>query len=209
MIYCKAVKFLGVYLDSSLSWKHHIRELTTKLSSSLFLIRRVAEFANLGVLKSTYYGHFHSKISYGLIFWGNSTESIKVFKMQKYAIRLISKKTQRESCRPLFRELQILPLPGLYIYQSLVFVKNHLNEYITNNSRHEYQTRHGENLLGPQHRLTLTQKSYITMAIKFFNVIPATLKHLPVTIFKKKVKRLLLEISPYNNNEFFLSKIEI
>nr|CAI5831929.1 unnamed protein product [Callosobruchus analis] len=69
-------------------------------------------------------------------------KSIKVFKMQKYAIRLISKKTQRESCRPLFRELQILPLPGLYIYQSLVFVKNHLNEYITNNSRHEYQTRH-------------------------------------------------------------------
>jgi len=36
-----------------------------------------------------YYAFFHSVISYGLIFWGNSTDSKCAFKLQKRAIRII------------------------------------------------------------------------------------------------------------------------
>jgi hypothetical protein len=38
------------------------------------------------VMKIVYYAYFHSTMSYGIIFWGNSTDSIKIFQMQKRAI---------------------------------------------------------------------------------------------------------------------------
>jgi hypothetical protein len=41
--------------------------------------------------------------------WGNSTESAKIFKMQKRAIRIISGMKKRHSCRDLFKKLKILP----------------------------------------------------------------------------------------------------
>jgi hypothetical protein len=39
--------------------------------------------------KMAYCDYFHSAMSYGIIFWGNSTESIKIFKMQKRVTRII------------------------------------------------------------------------------------------------------------------------
>ena len=36
-----------------------------------------------------HYAPFHSVMSYGLIFWGNSTDSKCAFKLQKRAIRII------------------------------------------------------------------------------------------------------------------------
>lgn len=196
------VKFLGVYVDGCLSWKFHIRDLTSKLSSILFLLRRLTEFAPMNSLKAAYYGLFQSKLSYALIFWGNSTEWFRVFRMQKTAVRILLRKKSTDSCRPLFKKLQIVTLPGLYILQCITFIKTNILEYVTINSRHNYDTRHGNNLLRPQHRLTLTQRSYINVAIELFNSIPESYKNLPLSVFKKKTKRMLLEICPYNIEEF-------
>jgi len=42
---------------------------------------------------------------HGLPFWGNSSHSIKVFRMQKYIIHIMMGCKKRESCRNLFRKL--------------------------------------------------------------------------------------------------------
>lgn len=109
-------EFLGIYIDNILNWKTHIRELTSILSPLTYLLRRLTLISPSSVVKSAYYGLFQSRISYGLMFWGNSTNVEQVFKMQKRAIRIISGRKALDSCRPLFKELNILPLPGLYIY---------------------------------------------------------------------------------------------
>jgi hypothetical protein len=41
---------------------------------------------SITTLKIIYNLYFHSVMSYGLIFWGNSASAEKVFKMQKRAI---------------------------------------------------------------------------------------------------------------------------
>ena len=46
-----------------------------------------------------YYAFFHSIMSYNLIFWGNSTNSKRVFKLQKQAIRILMGTKNRDSCR--------------------------------------------------------------------------------------------------------------
>jgi hypothetical protein len=48
-------------------------------------------------------------------FWGNSPQSIKIFRIKKNVIRIMLGK-RRDSCRSLFREPEILPLASQYIF---------------------------------------------------------------------------------------------
>jgi hypothetical protein len=43
----------------------------------------VAYQSNTDTLKLIYFDYFHSLMKYGLIFWGNSSDSKKVFTLQK------------------------------------------------------------------------------------------------------------------------------
>jgi hypothetical protein len=54
------------------------------------------------VMKMVYNAYFHFAMSYGIIFWGNY-RSIKMFKMQKRAIRIITGSNNRDSFRDLFQ----------------------------------------------------------------------------------------------------------
>ena len=87
----QSLKFLGLSIDTTLTWKHHISELTTRLNKACYAIRSVKPFMSLEVLRSTYFSYAHSIISYGIIFWGNSSHSEEIFKVQKRIIMNLSK----------------------------------------------------------------------------------------------------------------------
>jgi hypothetical protein len=72
-------KFLGIHVDSILSWKIHIKQIIPKLSAACYAIRSIKPFMSQGTLKMVYYTYFHSIMNYGLIFWGNSSHSVKNF----------------------------------------------------------------------------------------------------------------------------------
>jgi hypothetical protein len=71
-------------------------------------------------------------MSYGVIFWGNSSNSSVIFKKQKRVIRIIMGYGYRESCRKLFKELKILTLPSQYILSLLLFVLNNRYYFVSN-----------------------------------------------------------------------------
>jgi len=63
-------------------------------------------------------------MSYGVMFWGNSSHSSVIFKMQKRVMRIIIEYGYRESCRALFTELKILTLSSQHIFSLLLFIVN-------------------------------------------------------------------------------------
>jgi hypothetical protein len=65
---------------------------------------------NTNAIIMIYHSLFHAVMTYGIIFWRNSSHGIQVFIMQKKAISIIVGHGNRESCRNLFKELKILPL---------------------------------------------------------------------------------------------------
>ena len=87
-----------------------------------------------------YHSLFHTVMTYGIIFWENSSHSIQVFRMQKKAIRVIMWRDNRESCRNLFKELKILPLMTQYILYLLTFVSNNRDQYFKNSEIHNVNT---------------------------------------------------------------------
>jgi hypothetical protein len=60
------------------------------LSAACYALRSVKPYMSQEVMKTVYYAYFHSALSHGIIFWGNSTESTKIFQMQKMAIITIT-----------------------------------------------------------------------------------------------------------------------
>jgi hypothetical protein len=67
------------------------------LSAACYALRPFKPYMSQEVLKMVYYAYFHSDMSYGIIFWGNSTDSTKIFKIQKRAIRIIIGCKNRET----------------------------------------------------------------------------------------------------------------
>jgi hypothetical protein len=92
-------------------------------------------------LKIIYSSYFHSVMSYGIIFWGNSRISGDIFKVQKRIVRILSNKTSYDSCRRLFNKLQILTVPSQYIYSLLGFVVKNENLFTSNFEVHKVHTR--------------------------------------------------------------------
>jgi hypothetical protein len=74
------------------------------------------------ILRNIYFAKFQSLVSYGLIFWGGEGESNKVLKIQKRILCLMRGVSSRTSCRPTFRELRILTVTSLYVFEILCFL---------------------------------------------------------------------------------------
>jgi hypothetical protein len=85
----KYTKFLGLDIDSFLSWKNHIDQMMIKLSTACYAVRYVKHFMSQDKLRTIYFSYFHSILSYGIICWGTSAYNSNIFKIQKRIIRII------------------------------------------------------------------------------------------------------------------------
>jgi hypothetical protein len=162
----QSLKFLGLTINASLTWKYHIGELTSRINEACYAIRSIKPFMSLDVLRSEYFLYAHSVISYGIIFWGNSSYSDEIFKTQKRIIRIIMNSSKNASCRQLFKELKILPVQSQYIFSILLFVIKNKNQFLFNSQVHKINTRQTSNLYLPSANLTVYQKGVYYSGIK-------------------------------------------
>ena len=80
--------FLGLILNSTLSWSPHINNLTTKLNSACYLSRYLKPLLPTETLRMVYFSNVHSLLSYGVIFWGNCSYSDNIFKLKREQLEL-------------------------------------------------------------------------------------------------------------------------
>jgi len=120
----ESTKFLGVILDHGLNWNEHVKQLSTKISAGLFVLRHISSYGNRNLSKLVYHGLIESFISYSIVLWGKSSKQNlnAIFKLQKRAIRYICKLRARDHCSDAFKQLNILTVPSIYIYETILFV---------------------------------------------------------------------------------------
>jgi len=144
-------------------------------------------------------------MSYGLIFWGNTTKSKCVFKLLNRAIRIIMGARNSDSCREFFKILKILPLSAQHIYSLLIFVINNRNLFLDNPELYRMKTKNSYNLHPPLSHLTKYQKGVHYAHIRIFNHLPSSIKIVAnqTKEFRKTLKKFLLDNSFYFRDEFF------
>jgi hypothetical protein len=138
----KSTNFLGVILDSNLTWELHIQKICNRISSSLFIIKRLSNLIDSDGLLSVYHGIVYPFISYGVMVWGHSARKYmkRVFTLQKKVVRCIAGLKPTVSCRESFISLSILTLFSLYIYETILFIDGKRN-CMTNDKFHAHNTR--------------------------------------------------------------------
>ena len=161
------------------------------------------------ILRMVYFSYFHSIMSYGITFWGNSYSRINIFRIQKRIIRIMTKSNKCDTCRPLFKKLGILPLPSQYIFSLLLFVVTNKNLFLLNSQIHSIYTRYSENLHLPQTGLTMVQKGVAYSGCKIYNHLPAHIKNTSnnIPLFKKLLKRLFQYVF-YSVDEYYQQKFD-
>jgi len=81
-------KFLRVTMDNTLSLKHHIYLLIKKWSMACYIIRYAKTYMSASSLKMICPAFFHSAMSKGIIFWGNSLHRSTIFDCRKQKLKL-------------------------------------------------------------------------------------------------------------------------
>ena len=128
-------KFLGVLLDNKLSWGAHINLLSNKLSRTIGILSRLKKILPCNVLLLIYNSLFTSYINYAITSWGYGT-IVRLSRLQKKAVRIITKSKYRSHSSPLFKKLKILKVEDTFKIASIryyhKFVNNTLPEYFQN-----------------------------------------------------------------------------
>lgn len=196
-----STKHLGLILDDCLSWNIHIDSLCSQLCTALFALRRIKLISTPEATKVAYHALFESRIRYGIILWGASSNNNlqRVMVLQKRAIRVMAGIAPRDSCREAYKDLKILTVTALYILEVILHAHS-LN--LTRNNRHGRETRHGHNFNLPAHRTALFAKKPSYAGAKLFNALPAHLKQLEESKLKKGLRCWLVEESIYTIGEF-------
>jgi hypothetical protein len=152
------IKFLGIYIHDSINLSCHIECSIEKLSSACYIMMSIKPFVSFNTFKTIYYSYFNIIISYGLPFWGNSPQSIKIFRKQKRIIRIMISCKRRVSCRNLFSRLEILSFVSQYIISLMLFVVKNKNLFILNYENHTTSTRQFNHFYQPIINLNIFQK---------------------------------------------------
>jgi hypothetical protein len=146
-------------------------------------------------------------MTYGIIFWGISTHSIYVFRLQTRVIRIITDSRPRDSCRQLFKKLGILPLMSQYIFSLLLPIVNNKALFQINSKIHSINTRYNSDFHRPLVNVTVYRNETYCTGIKVFNYLPTHIKNLPhnVNQFRLALRDFLHFHSFYTLEQYFNS----
>ena len=131
----------------------------------------------------------YSHINYCILIWGGADKGIiePLFKLQKKAIRIISKSGYLDHTAPLFKSLSLLPVHKVYDLNCSLFIYKCLNcNYVPllriniqrNSQYHDYNTR-GRNLfrITERVRLDMCRKSFLNYGINIWNSLIEDIKN--------------------------------
>ena len=188
-------KFLGVFIDSNLSFNHHIKSLIGKISRHTGILYKIRNQLSSDAIMKYYFAFIYPYLSYNIEIWGGSCDSIlnPLIIQHKRLIRTMTWSRGRDHTNPLFSKLGILKLKDIFIYRLniLMFKRYSAGEFAVG---HERMSRF-RNLAQPKfHRLTQTQRAFSYAGPIAWNNLPSNLREIDsFVLFKRALRQYLLE----------------
>ena len=125
----ETVKYLGVIIDSKLSFAPHIKYLESKLSRANGIISRLKSTLPNDALLKLYYALFQPHLLYGLTIWGSPfpTYLNPIKTLQNRAVKNIGSGSMYDNSNPCYVRFNILKLQDLYIVETAKIVYNYIH----------------------------------------------------------------------------------
>ena len=106
-------KFLGVWIDKNFDWNKHVAVLLIKLRQNVGLLKKSKNILDRSALRSVYYAHIHSHLSYTILVWGSMLSTKQIQKLQKVQNTCLKTIEPSINIRESFKKLKILGLVNL------------------------------------------------------------------------------------------------
>ena len=211
--------FLGLHLNSQLTWHTHIEEISKKISSVTGIIYKMQNILPSKILLSLYNTLILPHINYCILSWGKENDAILL--LQKRAVRAIASAGYRCHSEPLFKFYNLLKVNDIYTQRLLVFYYNVINKIISSNfnnftpefseANNFYPIRNPQKQI-PKHsheyikftcryQVAILVNEIISNTGKYCNTIIAELfkniEHVSLVSLKKSIKSYLLNDYSY------------
>lgn len=202
--YVKYSKFLGVYLDSCLTWEKQISSIRSKIAKGMAIISKAKPFFNVSTLTTLYYSFIYPHLHYCIEVWGKASNIhlSKLFKLQKRVVKQIKSVPFRTESDPIFSKLKILKLNDIHRYKVITFmfrfIKGMLpnvfnNMFVRNSAVVQRLTRQQHKLNIPRCHTSALQKTMRYIGIQEWNNICDVIDHsCSLHMFKNRVKAHIL-----------------
>ena len=127
-----SVKYLGIQLNDSLTWKTHLTSLLPKLNRAIGLLSKIRYYTPKYLLKTIYYSLFNSHLIYACQIWGQEKSALfrKIENLQDKALRIINFLPNNCPISGTYKKLNILKLKDFITLQNALFVKRCLEKEI-------------------------------------------------------------------------------
>ena len=200
----QSTKFLGVTIDSNLTWNEHIHNIHTSMSRNTGILYKLKEFLSERSLLILYNSLVLSHINYCNIIWGNcsTTKLNSLLLLQKRAVRTITNSCYLSHTEPLFHRLKTLRIKDIHTLQTGIFMYKYThnqlpplfhNIYNLNSNIHTYPTRHSLDYHLENPKIILAQKSIRHHGPDVWNSLPHNLKQCSTLYsFKASLKKHIL-----------------
>ena len=214
------VKYLGIMIDSDLSWKNHIDFICHKISKSIGIIAKLRNYIPCQLLLSIYHTLITPYLTYGISAWGYcaKTHLNRLRILQKRALHLIFLCRSREHAIPLFITSNCLPISFLF-FQQLCYLMydihtqvapiNFINQLTKTRAMHNYNMRSSSNecFTVKTSRTEKMKKSFTGIGVSTWNSIPLSLKSFNKSAYQNKIKKILLDVLNCEDDYIEVSKL--
>ena len=150
----ETTKYLGLLLDSKLTWENHIQELNKKMVKYTGIFSKVRHYLPITCHKTVYNAFIFSRLNYGSEIYINTAKKYisPLILTQNKLLRILQFKNIRTPLKDLYREFNTLKLKDLHHYNLCCIVHKFIhtpdllpeamNELFCRNEQiHNYNTR--------------------------------------------------------------------
>ena len=199
-------KFLGVFLDDTLNWKHHIANLHNKLTANKHLIRANKSLLTIDALRKIYFAHIHSHLSYCLITWGSMADKQslnKLAKIQNKCVKMIGTKLGLTTVDSMYKKLGTILLTKMIQIELAKYGYGVTRKTVPSSiqalanrkgglKNHRYCTRNCNTPNIQKHTNHQFNSSFMCKGLTTCSALPEDIKKIPtLASFVKKLKREL------------------
>ena len=123
------VRFLGIWIDESLSFSCHLAKLKSKLNSGIYALATCTKVVPFRIRKIIYHSLFESHLHFGSIIYGstNTRNLEQIETVQRKALRVLTRSNYNAHTDPLFKKHKILKLGDLIQLNQSIFVRQFKN----------------------------------------------------------------------------------
>jgi len=193
-------KYLGIILDSGLTWGPHLKNLSLKLSKLCRIFYRLQFAFSPQHRKKIYLTLFEPLLMYGLKIWGGAAKShLKLIEtQQKRVLRYIFQSTTIVNARDKFLSLKLLPISSLYIFVCAMYIAKNVDKFPIQKIKNQFRTRTANktNFLNKNWLKEKSRNQFSFAGPTEINSLPENIKlnilHCKALTLKKKLKDYLI-----------------